>query len=63
MVGIQVKAETEYITEGELFDDAVAWVATQNPDRVTKGLLILKPTGIFDISPGGAFSAEELSLA
>ena len=52
LVGIQVKASATYVTEGDDFDDAVTWVKTQNPDRVTKGLLILKPTAVSDISPG-----------
>ena len=60
MVGIQVKAEASYLTEGTQFEEAVAWAKTQNPERVTKGLLLLKPTAVFDISPGGAFSSEDL---
>lgn len=62
MVGIQLKADAEYVTEGEVFDEAVEWVQTQNPERVVKGLIVLRPTALFDISPGGAFSAPELSL-
>lgn len=50
--GIQVKGEVVYETEGDRFDSAVDWVATQNPDRVTKGLLIITPTDFFNISAG-----------
>ena len=50
--GIQVKGVVEYHTEGEVFEEAVAWVREQNPDRVLKGLLILTPEGIFNISAG-----------
>ncbi len=60
MKGIQIKAETEYITEGDLFDESVEWCHTQNPDRVVQALIVLKPTEIFDISPGGAY--EEVDL-
>ncbi|MAZ29870.1 hypothetical protein CL655_01165 [bacterium] len=62
MVGVQIKAEAEYVTKGTLFEEATAWVKTQNPERVTKGLLVLKPTAVFDISPGGAFDADELTV-
>lgn len=62
MTGVQIKADASYITEGEEFNAAVEWVRTQNPDRVTRGLLILKPTAIYDISPGGAFTAEDLVI-
>jgi len=61
MVGVQVKASAKYITEGQDFEAAVAWVFTQNPARVVKGLIILQPTELFDISPGGAFSVEDLT--
>lgn len=62
MKGVQIKGEIAYITEGELFDESVNWVKTQNPDRIVKGLIIIEPTVIFDISPGGAFSADELGI-
>lgn len=62
MQGIQVKGDIAYITEGELFDESVDWVKTQNPDRIVKGLLIIQPTAIFDISPGGVFTADELGI-
>lgn len=62
MMGVQIKGNVTYITEGEAFDEAVAWVQTQNPERVVKGLLVIEPTAIFDISPGGAYSAQELGL-
>ena len=55
MKGIQIKADAQYVTEGVEFMEAVAWVKEQNPARVVKGLIILTPTKIHDISPGGAF--------
>lgn len=60
MIGVQIKATTLYVTSGDDFDTAVTWVKTQNPNRVVKGLLILQPTAVFDISPGGAFEEKEL---
>lgn len=62
MTGIQIKANAEYLVEGELFAEAVSWVKGENPDRVVKGLLILTPTQICDISPGGVFCSEDLEL-
>jgi predicted pyridoxine 5'-phosphate oxidase superfamily flavin-nucleotide-binding protein len=62
MAGIQLKADAEYLTEGDVFDEAVQWAKTQNPERVVKGLIVLRPTALFDISPGGTFSESELSL-
>jgi predicted pyridoxine 5'-phosphate oxidase superfamily flavin-nucleotide-binding protein len=62
MKGVQIKGTAEYLTSGPDFEEAVRFVASENPSRVVKGLIILSPTEIFDISPGGAFSATDLAL-
>lgn len=60
--GVQIKGDATYTTSGTDFDAAANWVASQNPKRVIKGLIALVPTEIYDISPGGAFSPEELQV-
>lgn len=60
MKGLQIKAQVRYINSGDDFTTAVNWVATQNPSRILKGLLILKPIKVYDISPGGAFLPTDL---
>jgi predicted pyridoxine 5'-phosphate oxidase superfamily flavin-nucleotide-binding protein len=60
--GLQIKATATYVTDGADFVQAVAWVKTKNPDRETKGLIILTPSSIYDVSPGGVFASEELRL-
>lgn len=60
--GVQIKTTATYITTGEDFDAGVAFVKTQNPERVVKGLIVLVPNEIFDISPGGVFTSDELCL-
>lgn len=62
MQGIQLKGDVTYLTDGALYDEAVVWVRSQNPERIVKGLLIIKPTAVFDISPGGAYSAQQLGV-
>ena len=51
MMGYQIKGTVEYKTDGEDYTNAVAWIKELLPDRVVKGLLILTPKAIFDISP------------
>lgn len=51
MLGYQIKGTVSYETEGERFDRAIAWIHEILPDRVVKGLLILQPKEIYDISP------------
>jgi predicted pyridoxine 5'-phosphate oxidase superfamily flavin-nucleotide-binding protein len=62
MKGVQIKADAQYVTEGDKFTEAVAWVKAQNPARTVRGLIILTPTKIHDISPGGAFAENDLLI-
>lgn len=67
MMGYQIKGSISYITEGKDFDEAVKWIYSILPDRVVKGLLVLTPDEIHDISPTKdtmeKFLAEQESLA
>lgn len=60
MTGVQVKATATYSTSGEEFTTAEMAMREQFPERTLKGLIILTPTTIFDVSPGGAFLAKDL---
>ncbi len=51
LAGYQIKAETLYKTTGDEFDQAKAFVGEILPDRVLKGLLILVPTMVLDVTP------------
>jgi len=62
LTGLQLKGATAYHTEGEQFDEAVAWVKTQNPARTVRGLIVLTPNELHDVSPGGVFTPESLKL-
>ncbi len=50
--GCRVEATAEHVTEGEVFDEVVAWIKETLPERVVKGVLILTPTAFYDISAG-----------
>ncbi len=49
--GYQIKGSILYVTDGPTFDEAKKWVDNNLKDRVLKGLLILTPEEIYDISP------------
>lgn len=51
MMGYQIKGQISYETHGSNFNQAVDWIKSILPDRVVKGLIILKPKEIYDISP------------
>ena len=48
--GFQIKAQVEYVTEGDIFTKVVTYVAQTLPDRVVKGVLILSPYEVYDVS-------------
>lgn len=51
MMGYQIKGQVSYVTSGPEFDEAVSWIKSLLPDRVVKGLLVLTPKEIHDVSP------------
>lgn len=67
MMGYQIKGKTSYVTEGEDFDEAVKWIKSILPERVVRGLIILTPEEIHDVSPTkdtkDKFLAEQESLS
>jgi hypothetical protein len=50
--GYRLKAKATYETEGDVFDEVVGWIKDTLPTRVVKGVVILAPTALFDISAG-----------
>ena len=49
--GYQIKGVIEYIDNGTVFDEAKEWVDQNVSNRTLKGLLIMTPEKIYDISP------------
>ncbi|MCA9360683.1 pyridoxamine 5'-phosphate oxidase family protein [Candidatus Nomurabacteria bacterium] len=50
LAGYQIKGVVEYVTEGETFDLIVEMVADTLPDRVVKGVLVLTPEEVYDVT-------------
>ncbi len=59
--GYQIKATAEYKTEGEIFVDVVAWIKETIPSRVVKGVLLLTPTKITDVSADASRAGQIVS--
>ena len=51
MMGYQIKGTVSYVTDGQDFNEAVKWIKSILPDRVVRGLIIINPNEIHDISP------------
>jgi uncharacterized protein len=50
--GYRIKATAKHQTEGSIFDEVVGWIKETIPSRVVKGVLILTPVAVYDISAG-----------
>ncbi|MEK7462664.1 MAG: pyridoxamine 5'-phosphate oxidase family protein [Patescibacteria group bacterium] len=48
--GFQIKATARHEINGEVFDSVVAWIKETIPSRVVKGVVVLTPTEIYDVS-------------
>jgi predicted pyridoxine 5'-phosphate oxidase superfamily flavin-nucleotide-binding protein len=59
MKGLQIKAEVDYQTEGAEFESANAWAQATYPERILKGLIILTPQAVYDVSVGPKVLAED----
>lgn len=51
LAGYQIKGEVEYQTSGPKFEKADAHITQNVPNRVLKGLLILSPRIVLDVTP------------
>lgn len=48
--GYQLKAVARHETTGALFDEVVIWIKEILPDRVVKGIVVLTPQSVRDVS-------------
>lgn len=59
--GYQIKALAKYETEGEAFEEITAWIKETLPDRVVKGVVILTPEKIYDVSADSTRAGFEVN--
>ena len=58
--GYQIKATVEYKQNGNVFNTTKKWVQeTYNNNNKIKGILVLTPTRVFDISPNKDQAGKE----
>ncbi len=50
LAGCQIKATAKHVTEGPLLEDIKIWVKEILPDRIVRGLIVLEPEEVYDIS-------------
>ncbi len=58
--GYQIKALARYETEGERFEEIKTWIKEILPERVVKGIVVLTPTAVFDVSANATRAGKEV---
>ncbi|MFN3188175.1 MAG: pyridoxamine 5'-phosphate oxidase family protein [Candidatus Paceibacteria bacterium] len=50
LVGIQIKGSGQYLNEGDVFTAEIKEIKEKFPERILKGVLVITPTEIYDVS-------------
>ncbi len=58
--GYQIKALARYETEGDLYEEIKAWIKEILPERIVKGIVVLTPKAIFDVSANATRAGKEV---
>lgn len=58
--GIQIKGVAEHIEDGDLFTSIKEWVKEILPDRIVKGILVLTPRELYDISATSSHPGQKI---
>lgn len=53
-VGVQLKGQVRYETEGEVFDRCVGWLKEKHPDRNLRGVINMTVEHVYDLAPSNA---------
>lgn len=49
--GYQIKGVAQYYTKGEIFEDGKEWILQFKPNKIVKGVILVKVTEIFYLTP------------
>jgi hypothetical protein len=56
--GYQIQAVARHETMGPLFEEVVAWIKEILPERVVKGIVVLTPQSVRDVSADSARAGQ-----
>lgn len=59
--GFQIKCTARHERDGELFEEISAWVKEILPDRIVRGVVVLSPTAVFDVSADSTKAGKKVA--
>ncbi len=49
--GYQIKGKATIYTEGKIFEEGKAWILQTKPQKIVKGVIVIKVTDVFYLTP------------
>ena len=60
-IGYQIKGKAIHYTQGEIFEKGKAWILTLKPQKIVKGVIEIKVTDIFYLTPDYNLAGNNIS--
>jgi len=60
-IGYQIKGKAIHYTKGEIFEKGKAWILTLKPQKIVKGVIEIKVTDIFYLTPDYNLAGNNIS--
>lgn len=58
--GYQIKGDAKYHSSGKVFDEGRKWILQSKPDKIVKGVVEVKVTEIYSITPTYAEAGKKV---
>jgi len=59
-IGYQIKGKAIHYTEGEIFEKGKEWILTLKPQKIVKGVILIKITDIYYLTPNYDLAGEKI---
>ncbi len=59
-VGYQIKGKAIHYTKGEIFEKGKEWILTLKPQKIVKGVILIKVTDIYYLTPNYDLAGDKI---
>ena len=59
-IGYQIKGKATHYTKGDIFEEGKAWILTLKPQKIVKGVILIKVTEIYYLTPNYDLAGEKI---
>ena len=58
--GYQIKGIAKHYTEGDIFEEGKEWILKTKPQKIVKGVIVIKITDVFYLTPNYNLAGKEV---